>query len=80
MRKRLILDPCCGSRMFYFDKQDPRVFFMDIRRVKTKLCDGRDFEVDPDIVGDFTQIPFPGNYFHCVIFDPPHLLRNTGKS
>jgi ubiquinone/menaquinone biosynthesis C-methylase UbiE len=75
-----ILDPCCGGKMFYFDKHDPRVFFMDICRVKTKLCDGRDFEIDPNLVGDFTQIPFLDNHFHCVIFDPPHLLRNTGKS
>lgn len=20
-----ILDPCCGGRMFYFDKHDPRI-------------------------------------------------------
>ena len=29
--KQRILDMCCGSRMFYFDKQDPQVFFTDIR-------------------------------------------------
>ncbi|HHZ8299539.1 TPA: SAM-dependent methyltransferase, partial [Proteus mirabilis] len=26
-----ILDMCCGSRMFYFDKQDDHVLFNDIR-------------------------------------------------
>lgn len=26
-----ILDPCCGSRMFYFDKQNPLVDFRDTR-------------------------------------------------
>ena len=24
-----ILDVCCGSRMFYFDKNNPNVCFMD---------------------------------------------------
>ena len=26
-----VLDPCCGSRMMWFDKQDPRVLFGDQR-------------------------------------------------
>ena len=41
-----ILDVACGGRMFYFDKQDTRVHFNDIRRVNTTLCDGRAFEVN----------------------------------
>jgi len=32
-----IIDVCCGGKMFYFDKQDDRVHFNDIRRVKTTL-------------------------------------------
>lgn len=75
-----ILDACCGSKMFYFDKNDPRVLFQDIRQVSTTLCDGRPFEVAPDVVGDFTSMEFPDNTFNMVVFDPPHLLRNTGKS
>lgn len=75
-----ILDACCGSKMFYFDKNDPRVLFQDIRQVSTTLCDGRPFEVNPDVVGDFTSMEFPDNTFNMVVFDPPHLLRNTGKS
>ena len=79
-RDKEILDVACGGKMFYFDKSDKRVVFMDIRQVETHLCDGREFEVKPDIVGDFTKIPFGDNRFSMVIFDPPHLLRNTGKS
>lgn len=26
-----VLDPCCGSRMFWFDKHDSRAIFGDIR-------------------------------------------------
>lgn len=36
-----ILDACCGGKMFYFDKNDERVLFQDIRKVSTHLCDGR---------------------------------------
>ncbi len=31
MTEQTILDMCCGSRMFWFDKQDPRAVFADIR-------------------------------------------------
>lgn len=28
---KTILDACCGSRMFWFDRQNPDVVFMDRR-------------------------------------------------
>jgi hypothetical protein len=31
-----ILDACCGSKMFWFDKQNPNVEFCDIREVPLK--------------------------------------------
>lgn len=73
-----ILDACCGGKMFYFDKNDPRVLFQDIRTEETTLCDGRSFKVEPDIIGDFTSMDFPDNTFNMVVFDPPH-LRWWGK-
>lgn len=66
--------------MFYFDKKDPRVLFQDIRDVEMTLCDGRHFEIKPDIVADFTDMPYSDESFSMVVFDPPHLLRNVGKS
>ena len=27
-----ILDVCCGSRMFWYDKQEPHTTYMDIRK------------------------------------------------
>lgn len=74
-----ILDACCGGRMFYFDKHDTRVLFQDIRKIKTTLCDGRTFEVAPDVQADFTDMPYPDESFQLVVFDPPHLIRNKGK-
>lgn len=75
-----ILDVACGGKMFYFGKHDPRVLFCDIRSLTTTLCDGREFEIKPDIVADFTQLPFDNGSFKVVVFDPPHLTRCTGKS
>ena len=74
-----ILDACCGGKMFYFDKNDSRVLFQDIRDVETTLCDGRHFEVKPDVQADFTNMPYEDNSFSMVVFDPPHLVRSRGK-
>ena len=71
-----ILDTCCGGKMFYFDKHDDRGLFQDIRKMETTLCDGRHFEVNPDVQADFTNMPYPDNSFRMVVFDPPHLLRS----
>lgn len=55
---KLILDACCGSRMFWFDKKNPLALFADIRDEEYILCDGRNLKVHPDIVSDFTDMPF----------------------
>jgi len=70
-----ILDACCGSRMFWFDKQNPNVVFADIRSEDYTLCDGRTLEVRPDVVADFRAMPFEDNSFKMVVFDPPHLKK-----
>lgn len=70
-----ILDMCCGSRMFYFDKENPNVIFCDIRRERHILCDGRELDINPDVIADFRNLPFPDKSFEMVIFDPPHLVR-----
>lgn len=72
---KTVLDVCCGSKMFWFKKNREDVIYMDIRREETILCDGRKLEIQPDILGDFRDIPFEDNSFHLVIFDPPHLVR-----
>ena len=77
--KKVILDACCGSRMFWFDKENPAVVFMDNRELTDTLCDGRRLEIKPDIVADFRDIPFPDGTFKLVVFDPPHLAK-AGKN
>jgi SAM-dependent methyltransferase len=80
-----VLDACCGSRMFWFDRENPNAVYVDKRRenhvLKDKSSKGgsRTLIVDPDIKADFTDLPFDDCSFAMVVFDPPHLIMN-GKS
>ncbi|MGX7202372.1 methyltransferase [Enterococcus plantarum] len=74
-----ILDACCGSRMFWYDKQNKDVLYMDNRQLDDTLCDGRSLKVEPDVVADFRFMPFDDNSFYHVVFDPPHLIK-AGES
>ena len=74
-----ILDACCGSKMFWFDKKNEDTIFMDNRTLEDTLCDGRRLIIKPDIVADFRYMPFDDNTFYLVVFDPPH-LKQAGKN
>lgn len=77
-----VLDACCGSKMFWFDRADSRVIFCDKRRETHTLPDSssrggeRTCVINPDVLADFTALPFPDNRFSLVVLDPPHLSRN----
>ncbi|MGJ0995498.1 class I SAM-dependent methyltransferase [Enterococcus casseliflavus] len=75
-----ILDACCGSRMFWFDKENPNVTYMDIRQEYEELGTGHVVNVNPDIVGDFRDMPFESDTFDMVVFDPPHLIHAGDNS
>jgi SAM-dependent methyltransferase len=78
---KTILDPASGGRTFYFDKQDPRVMFGDIREHEEHtLTNGQVITIKPDMVMDFRNLPFDDNTFATVIFDPPHLTGLSEKS
>ena len=80
-----IIDVCCGSKMFWFDKENPNVLFIDKRsetvQAKDSSCKSglRTIEVNPDIVADFTDLPLEDNSFYMVVFDPPH-LKTLGET
>lgn len=76
---KIILDACCGSRMFWFDKQNPAVLFADIRNETHIQCDNRVLQIKPDIIMDFTNMPLESNSFKMVVFDPPH-MNKLGKN
>lgn len=77
-----ILDATCGSRMIWFNKNNPNALYVD-RRVlhgeaiwkSTKNDSIRKVDIEPDIVADFTELPFADETFYLVVFDPPHLLH-----
>ncbi|WP_420105755.1 SAM-dependent methyltransferase [Herbaspirillum huttiense] len=82
-----VLDPCCGSRMMWFDKADPRAVFGDQRSEtitvtdRTHREDGtRTLRIEPDTLMDFRSMPFADGSFKLVAFDPPHLVRAGPKS
>ena len=86
--EKKIIDPCCGSRMMWFDRKNPAVVFGDIRsetifvtdRSHGKINGTRILHIDPDIVLDFRDLPYPDGVFRLVAFDPPHLIRAGAKS
>lgn len=86
--KRPILDPCCGSRMMWFDPNHPEVVFGDIRREVLTVTDRshgfidgkRTIHINPDLQMDFRAIPFPDDTFRLVVFDPPHIARTSPTS
>lgn len=71
--------------MFWFNRADPRCVYLDNRRERHQLTDSssvggkRALVVNPDILADFTALPFAAGTFAMVVFDPPHLTR-AGKN
>ena len=77
-----ILDVTCGGRSIWFDKQHPNAIYCDRRKEEHyniwKSGNGkseRQLIIDPDVVCDFTDLPFEDNSFPLVVFDPPHLIK-----
>lgn len=68
-----VLDMCCGSRMFWLDKKDPRAVCVDVRQGIFPQPDRAPLVIAPDIVADFRALPFADESFWQVVFDPPHL-------
>lgn len=77
-----VLDPCCGSRMMWFDREDQRCLFGDQRDETISVTDRshrvdgtRVLSIHPDARLDFRKMPFVDGAFALVVFDPPHLVR-----
>lgn len=83
-----VLDPCCGSRMMWFNRTHPDVVFGDLRsetivvtdRSHGKVDGTRTLHIKPDIELDFRSLPYPDGSFKLIAFDPPHLVRAGPKS
>ncbi len=80
--EKKILDMTCGGRSIWFNKNHPNALYCDVRQEYHmsfwKSTDGKSerfLTVNPDVVCDFTNLPFEDETFYLVVFDPPHLLR-----
>ena len=84
MNKKLILDVCCGGRMFWFNKKHPNALYVDRRIVKPHMVgkgkDARIFSCQPDKVRDFRKLNIKSKSFSLVVFDPPHFIKIGDKS
>ena len=76
-----ILDVCCGPKSMWFDKDNPLTLYVDKRMevIKSNLPGRSPWAILPNIVCDFTRLPFHNDLFHLVCFDPPH-LSTLGKN
>ena len=71
-----IIDACCGSKMFWFDRNNQNVEFCDIREVPYHEYYPKQYiEIKPDTVCDFTSLPFADKSFKLAVFDPPHITH-----
>jgi hypothetical protein len=80
---KLVLDACCGGRMFWWNKQNEDTLFMDCREVDKGAFQNNwnpNWCVKPDVIADFRQMPFADKSFKMVIYDPPHLTSGSMKS
>lgn len=86
--EKRVLDPCCGSRMFWFNRKHPDVVFGDRRHESITVTDRshgnesgqRTLHIEPDVMLDFRDLPYPDGAFKLVSFDPPHLVRAGPRS
>jgi len=63
----------------WLDSKDTRAVFVDCREEQHDLDRGdksaQHIEIAPDVVADFTDLPFPDGAFWHVVFDPPHCVQ-----
>ena len=79
-----ILDATAGSRGIWYQKDLPFVTWMDKREgtfvhyVSPKRK--RYYNVKPDLVATWDNMPFEKETFDMVVFDPPHLVKKPSKT
>ncbi len=62
-----VLDATAGNRhMWGKNKYPDGVVFLDKEP---------NLRIPADVIATWDNIPYPDDYFHCIIFDPPHIFN-----
>ena len=84
IKGKKILDVTCGGRSIWFNKQHPLCIYCDKREYEQTFGNTqpstRHIKVHPDMIADFTDLPFDDNTFNLVVFDPPHIISEKGDN
>ena len=77
MMEKKILDVTCGNRQIWFQKNEPHTIYCDKRIERHEMISKnggtKRLDINPDVVCDFSNLPFGDNSFSLVVFDPPHV-------
>ena len=76
IKSKKILDVTCGARSIWFNKNHPSAIYCDKRKETHNGIysdTNRTISINPDVLCDFTNLPFPNDQFSLVVWDPPHL-------
>jgi len=61
-----VLDATAGNRHIWRKNKYPdNVVFLDKEP---------NLRIPADVIATWDKIPYPDDYFHCIIFDPPHVF------
>lgn len=77
-----ILDMTCGARRIWFNKRHPAAIYFDRREAHYATSFGkqlseRHIDIEPDVIGDYSKLPFDEGVFDLVVFDPPHIVKKS---
>ena len=79
-----ILDATAGYRGIWYQKNHPFVTWMDARKGKFTSYynpkNQRTYDVNPDVVTTWDNMPFSDNEFDMIVFDPPHIVKKPSES
>jgi SAM-dependent methyltransferase len=74
----LILDATCGGRHLWYEKDRSDTIYVDRRVLPKGTIPVRpNWEVRPTVCASFTKLPFSDETFDLVVYDPPHIIRDT---
>jgi SAM-dependent methyltransferase len=77
-----ILDATSGGKGIWCEEQknNDETLFIDKRETEPGSIGqpNRYYAVQPDEVQDFRDLPYQGESFDLVVFDPPHVTRENG--